>query len=277
MSANNGMLPVASGYVIQTMSDLTNYARILSHYHYITAEQREILLFFANELENTRNKWTRGSGRCLSRGDIDILLKFGDLLTRYSIDRYFTNNSIYDKLPRFWSHIRNIPDNEAAEVITGRSDSDQPSVPTDLPKIEAARLSSSLMINAVIDRNNSGSNNMPLLDIPAILLTIIIRSEAHEYALGKILQRAMNATNESVDVADLLSVTRREPKVKNGKTFFVTDMRAIRDATAHANSKLRMILLVITRCFLVIMSADIHLTRRIQELNSCGSIRTMIE
>jgi len=80
----------------------------------------------------------------------------------------------------------------------------------------------------------SGRNDTPLLDIPAILLTIVIRSEAHEYVLGKILQRAKDATKDLIDTADLLSVTRKESKKKNGRLVFVTDMRAVRDATAHA-------------------------------------------
>ncbi len=90
------------------------------------------------------------------------------------------------------------------------------------------------MIKTVIDRNNSGRNDVSLLDIPAVLLTIIIRSEAHEYVLGKILQRTKDATNDLIDTADLLSATRKEPRKKNGRVIFVTDMRAIRDATAHA-------------------------------------------
>jgi hypothetical protein len=234
MAANNSMLPKASEYVITTMSDLAKYARLLSQYYHTTQGQQDVFLFFANELEKTRNKWASGKGRCLSQTDIEILFKFGDLLTSRSIDRYLSHDSIYDKLARFWSHIRKIPDGAAAEVITGRSGSGLPSTPLDFQKIHAAKASSSLMIKTVIDGNNSDRNDAPLLDLPAILLTIIIRSEAHEYVLGKILQRARNATKDLIDTADLLSVTCKEAKMKNGQPVFVTDMRALRDATAHA-------------------------------------------
>jgi hypothetical protein len=228
------MLPKASDYVIQTMNELANYAKLLSHYRHISVSQQVLFLFSANELENTRDKWASGKGRCLSRADLEVLFKFADLLTRKSIDRYFIHDSIYDKLPKFWSHICNISDDKVAEVITGRSSSDRPRPPLDLERVNAAKLSSSLMIKTVYDRNNSGNNNMSILDIPAVLLTIIIRSEAHEYTLGKVLQRTKDATKGQVDIVDLLSVTHKQTKLKNGHSFFVTDMRAIRDATAHA-------------------------------------------
>jgi hypothetical protein len=234
MSTNNSMLPKASDYVIQTMSELANYARLLSHYRDISVSQKTLFLLLANGLENTRDKWANGRGRCLSRADLGVLLKFGNLLTRQSIDQYFTHHSIYDKLPKFWSNMCNIPDSAVAEVITGRPVSDQPRPPLDLEKVNAAKLSSSLMIKTVIDRNNSGNNNMLLLDIPAVLLTIIIRSEAHEHTLTKILQRTGDGTKGQVDIAELLSVTYKQPKMKKGHLSFVPDMRAIRDATAHA-------------------------------------------
>jgi hypothetical protein len=234
MTENYSLLPKVSEYVTTTMGGLANYARLLSRYYHITQSQQEVFLLFANELENTRNKWGKGNGRCLSRSDIEILYKFGNLLTKRSIDRYFSHDSIYDKLARFWSHIRNIPDSAAAEVVTGRSGTGPPSHPLDFQKINAAKLSSSLMIKTVIDRNNSGDNNTPLLDVPAILLTIIIRSEAHEYVLGKILQRAGDVTKDLIDIAELLSVTSKEPRKRKGQVVFGTDMRAIRNSTAHA-------------------------------------------
>jgi hypothetical protein len=234
MNANNSMLPKASDYVIRTMSELANYARLLSQYHRISVSQRALFLFFASKLEDVKNKWASGRGRCLSKADLAVLFKFGDLLTRQSIDRYFIHNSIYNRLPKFWSHMCSIPDTEVAEVITGRPTSDQSRPSLGLEKANAAKLSSSLMIKTVVDRNNRGNNNKRILDIPAVLLTIIVRSEAHEYILGKILQRTATAAKDLVDIEDLLSVTHKQPKIKSGQPSFVTDMRAIRDATAHA-------------------------------------------
>jgi hypothetical protein len=234
MTAINSLRPKESGYVIPTMSDLADYARLLSQYYHITQGQQEVFLSYAKELENIRNKWARGRGRCLSRTDLETLYKFGDLITGRSIDRYFTRDSTYAKLTKFWLHIRNISDSVATEVVTGRSNKGPPSSPIDFSKTQAAKSSSSLMIKTVFDRNNYGNKDFLLLDIPAILLTIIIRSEAHEYVLGQILQRAKNVTKDQIDIVDLLSVTHKEPKEKSGRQVFVTDMRAIRDATAHA-------------------------------------------
>jgi hypothetical protein len=234
MTAINSLRPKESGYVIPTMNDLANYARLLSQYCHIAQGQQKVLLSYANELENIRNKWAKGRGRCLSRTDIETLYNFGDLITGRSIERYFTHDSIYAKLSKFWSHIRNIPDSAVPEVVTGRSSADPPFPHIDFSKIQAAKSSSSLMIKTVFDRNNYGNNDFLLLDIPAILLTIIIRSEAHEYVLGKILQRAKDVTKDQIDIVDLLSVTHKELKEKSGRRLFGTDMRAIRDATAHA-------------------------------------------
>jgi hypothetical protein len=67
------------------------------------------------------------------------------------------------------------------------------------------------MIEAVIERTHKNTNNnLLVLDFPAILLTIIIRSEAHEYTLQKILQRAASITKNSLDIPDLLSVTDKQ-------------------------------------------------------------------
>ncbi|HKI08672.1 MAG TPA: hypothetical protein VKA09_09780 [Nitrososphaeraceae archaeon] len=63
-----------------------------------------------------------------------------------------------------------------------------------------------------------------------VLLIIIIRSEAHEYTLGSILERIKSVTGDQIDIADLLSVENKVPKAGS----FKPDTRAIRDATSHA-------------------------------------------
>jgi hypothetical protein len=140
--------------------------------------QHRPFLIFAYDLENIRNKWQSGVGKCLSKDDIDILYKFGNLITGPSINHYLSHNSIYDKLAKIWVYLLNIPDNLVPEVVSGRSQtSSLPSL--NLDRSQAAKENSSLMIKAIIERNNN--NNSLLLDIPTILLTIIMRSEAHEY------------------------------------------------------------------------------------------------
>jgi hypothetical protein len=63
----------------------------------------------------------------------------------------------------------------------------------------------------------------------------MIRSEAHEYILGKILERTKEIIQDQIDIPDLLSVSSKEPKKEHK---FKPDTRAIRDATAHAKFKI---------------------------------------
>lgn len=217
------------------MNSLSLYARSLSKYPYISHSQKRLFLIFVHDLENTRNKWQSGVGRCLSRDDIGVLYKFGNLITGRSINHYLSHNSIYDRLAKIWVYLLNVPDNLVPDVVTGRSQISSSSVPSlNLDRSQAAKENSSLMIKAVIERNNS-NNNLLLLDIPTILLTIIMRSEAHEYTLGKILGRIQKVTKDQVDIADLLSVESRVHKGNGVKP----DTRAIRDATAHARFIIR--------------------------------------
>ena len=90
------------------------------------------------------------------------------------------------------------------------------------------------MFKTVIDRNNTNISYFSFLDIPTILLAILIRSEAHEYALVKILRRIQTVTGVQLDIPELLSVERKERREIRGKESFRPDTRAIRDTTAHA-------------------------------------------
>jgi hypothetical protein len=94
---NNSAIPITSNYVISSFDSLSLYARIMSQYPYIAQDQRRRLLISADNLENIRTKWQRGSGKCISQVDIDILQKFGGLITSHSIDHYFSHNSIYER------------------------------------------------------------------------------------------------------------------------------------------------------------------------------------
>jgi hypothetical protein len=235
MTYNNSSIPITSNYVITTLNGLSLYARILSRYPYISQDQKKVFLIFSYTLENIRNKWRNGVGKCLSKDDIGTIYKFGNLITSPSINRYFSHYSIYDRLAKIWVYLLNVSDNLVPEVITGRSQTSL-SVPSlNLERLRAAKESSSLMIKTVIERNLS-NNNMLLLDIPTILLTIMIRSEAHEYILGKILGRIQNITKVHLDIDYLLSV---ENKVRKGNGVYRPDTRAIRDATAHARFKIK--------------------------------------
>ena len=73
-----------------------------------------------------------------------------------------------------------------------------------------------------------------ILDISTILLTTIIRSDAHEFQIGEILKRAVKETQSNVDIAYILSI---EDKVKK-KNKYKPNTRAIRDATDHVHFKI---------------------------------------
>lgn len=234
MSSNNDNLPSnISNYVNTNIKSLLDYAKTLSQYKDITESQKEIFLSLAKNLESINIKWQNGIGKCLIRSDLAVLYNFGDLLARSSINRYFVHDSIYDRLAKFWLHIKDIPDSRAAEII-GQDISKNSSNGLNLEKIYAARENTKLMIDSVIERNYS-TEILQILDIPTVLLTIMIRSEAHEYALEKILEATKSIIDAQIDIANLLSVDRKEPK---GERKFKPDTRAIRDATAHAKFKI---------------------------------------
>jgi hypothetical protein len=231
---NNSLPPGIVNHVITNINNLSNYAKTLSEYCYITQNQQECFLDSAVSLENVKKRWQSGEGKCLSKSDIIALINFGDLLTSNSINRYFVSNSIHKRLMKFWSSIQHLPNNKVVEVVIG-----QHNVTVSLPslgfdKIYAARENTNMMIDTVVKRNYNNDNSLLILDIPTILLTIMIRSEAHEYTLGNILKRTKEITKDLIDIPELLSVVRKVPKGQD----FKSDTRAIRDATAHAKFKI---------------------------------------
>jgi hypothetical protein len=224
------LFPDASNYIITNIDKLATYARTLAQYHHITQDQQRLFAESSDHLQNVRNKWQNGLGRCLLKSDVKVLYDFAGLLVEKSINQYFISDSIYDRMIKFWSYIKEIPDDRVSEVIIDQSTVGLDLFPSGFAKISGARESTNLMINAVIDRNYSKSNHLLILDIPTILLTIVIRSEAHEYTIGRILQKTEMIIKNQIDIPDLLSVIRKEPK----EDQFKPDTRAIRDATAHA-------------------------------------------
>jgi hypothetical protein len=234
MDTNKSLPDTIVQYIITNIDRLASYARTLCQYHHITQDQQKYFLKSADDLDNLKNKWIEGIGKCLSKSDLTILYDFGNLLTKNSINHYFISNRIYDRLAKFWFCIQDIPDDKSAEVILGQQATGL-SLPSSFDKIHAAKENTNLMIEAVIERTHKGTNNnLLVLDFPAILLTIIIRSEAHEYTLQKILQRAASITKNRLDIPDLLSVTDKQAK----REEFKPDTRAIRDATAHAKFRI---------------------------------------
>lgn len=165
-----------------------------------------------------------------------------------------------------------IQDNDVPEVITGRSSTPSSPQPLNLDKLRAAKENSNLMFEAVRKRTQSINNNLLLLDISTVLLTIIIRSEAHEYTLGNILRRLQAITRENTDVAELLSVECKVPKAES----FKPDTRAIRDATAHVRFE-SYLLLAILQFILKIPRMAIHLREHTQERNFWTFMKTMTE
>ena len=157
-SNNNSLFPDASRYIVTNINNLARYARTLSQYHRITQDQQRRFLDTADDLESISNKWQNGIGKCLSKSDIIVLYDFGHLLTYNSINSYFISSSIYNRLAKFWSSIKHIPDNRAAEVVTGQPISGVFLPSSGFDRLKAVKENTNLMINTVVDRNHNNNN-----------------------------------------------------------------------------------------------------------------------
>jgi hypothetical protein len=70
---NNNLPPHIVNYITTNINGLSNYAKTLSGYHYITQNQQRCFLESAASLGNVRKKWQKGEGKCLSKSDIATL------------------------------------------------------------------------------------------------------------------------------------------------------------------------------------------------------------
>jgi hypothetical protein len=198
-------------------------------YEFIKPNQSLRIEDYINKLDTLHEKWKVGLGKCLVLSDTKIFTDIGEYLANEQFMKYFNSKTIPNEVIVFWNLLMQIPDNDVFEVITGEP------YKGFIPNIEAfvkiltAKANTALFVNEVIERNKNKDNKFKLLDISAILLIIIIRTEAHEYSLLQLLNRAQKKSTISVDVPLLLSVENAILKDKKYKS----DARAIRDAVAH--------------------------------------------
>jgi hypothetical protein len=229
MSINNLSLFGDNNYVSGAMTDIVNYLKMLLTYEFIKPNQSLQIKDYINKLDTLHEKWKKGLGKCLVLSDTKIFTDIGEYLANEQIMKYFNSKTISKKVIMVWDLLMQIPDNDVFEVITGEP------YQGFIPNIEAfvkiltARANTALFVNEVIQRNQNKDNKFKLLDISTILLIIIIRTEAHEYSLLQLLNRAQEKSATSVNVPLILSVENAILKDKKYKS----DARAIRDAVAH--------------------------------------------
>jgi hypothetical protein len=97
-----------------------------------------------------------------------------------------------------------------------------------LEKVNSVKAITKLIVTEVLKNPNN------ILSITSTLLTLTILVETHEYELMNILKKMDKSTRLNMDIEGLLSV---ESKVKKDNQWR-TDVRAIRDAIAHAKFKI---------------------------------------
>ncbi|HEY6534817.1 MAG TPA: hypothetical protein VIY08_03265 [Candidatus Nitrosocosmicus sp.] len=163
-----------------------------------------------------------------------LLNYIGSYISKVQLENYFVSSLLPSKISLFWNIIDQIPDTEIFEVITANpSQGYIPDIEGFL-KILTARTNTKLFIEAVRKRNLNSNTDFKVLDISAVLMTLIVRSEAHEHYLRSILTRTEKKIQTNIDVQQLLSV---EDKVQKNAVYH-PDIRAIRDATAHSYFKI---------------------------------------
>lgn len=229
MSINNLSNFGNNNYVSVAITDTVDHLKLLLTYEFIKPNQSSQIKDYINRLDTLHQKWKVGLGKCLVLSDTKILTCVGEYLTNEQFINYFSSKTIPNKVIEFWNLLIRIPDNDVFEVITGEP------YKGFIPDIEAfvkiltARTNTAIFVNEVVERNLKKDNKFKPLDISAILLTIIVRTEAHEYSLMKVLDRAQKKAGVAVDIPLLLSV--ENAILKDNK--YKSDARAIRDATAH--------------------------------------------
>jgi hypothetical protein len=229
MSNNNKSYFGKNNYVFTAFDDVIGFLKKILTYQLITKNQSESISNYIIELNRVKEKWASGFIKCLCEMDIDLLNIVGRYISNIQIKDYFCSPLLSPKISLFWNIIDQIPNTDIFEVITGQSSHGyQPNI-EDLERIWIARKNTDYFIYGVEERNRSSDINFKVLDISAVLMTMVIRSEAHEFYLNSILDKSEQKIPTVIDKPQLLSV---EDKVQRGPKYSL-DVRAIRDSTAH--------------------------------------------
>lgn len=218
---------------VLAMSQVNDDLSIFLKYPYLTSLQRDTISHHKDNLQQLVTTWSCGIGKCLNTYDCRAFKDLGDYISKEPFKNLFESTTIPDRLAELWTLIRQVPENKVFEVIMGQCINNFTPSSHVFKKTFDARSNTRIFIQMVLDRQNNKSNVDILCDIPALLLTILIRSEAHEFLIGEMLCRVEKEIGETVDIPNLLSI---HGKVVKGSSF-KPDTRALRDAIAHNHFK----------------------------------------
>ena len=189
---------------------------------------------FTDRLQLIRNTVQSASGPCFSSTDIVEIESFSRHISSNKdfINHYFKGQGFIDKLQAFWN-LRQaiISTGEATKIILwrfqteGLASSDLNEVSHSIMRAFQVTKTTGYIVQSILDNQQSN-----ILSLTSILLVLVIRVEAHEYEIEKMIIKAKKYTNLDFDIQEILSVTS---KVAKGKAWR-SDTRAIRDAISHA-------------------------------------------
>jgi hypothetical protein len=205
---------------IKMLSVLANFAESL-HDRLLD----KALLEWAIVLRTLEARIKKASGRCLSDSEIKLVWGFGQELIRGNPDLTF-------QLSQFW----NLYDEVLKMLrVTKSSPGYAPQGVINLLR-SRINLADKLAENIVSAARSQISN---VLSPAALLLVHIVRTETIEYALLKQLEDATkkHSLESKYDVKSICSVLSKVPKGPEWRT----DVRAIRDATAHGHFRIHLL------------------------------------
>lgn len=204
----------------QSLSALASFAESL-HSQFLD----KTLLEWAISLQEIATKVKNASGPCLSDSEIKLVWGFGQELIA-------ANPELASQLAQFWSlysdivHIlrlkKSSPGYAPRAIISQLG-----------PRIDQVETLAESMVSA------GKSQASGILFPTALLLVHVVRTETIEFALLKQLEDAVekHSLKDKYDVKSIVSV---ESKVKKGNDWR-TDIRAIRDATAHGQFRIQLL------------------------------------
>jgi hypothetical protein len=176
-------------------------------------------------------KIKKASARCLLDSEINQISIFGGTLINFRVD-------LKPKLSVLWALYH-----EVLHILASTKSSEgyhlQKIITTLKERIEQSDELAGKIITEV-KRNPSN-----LLSPISLLLMHVIRTESVEYAIRKQLEDAVMTFNlqNKYDITDMCSVQFKvtKGKTKENKIKWVTDVRAIRDATAHGHFQIHVL------------------------------------
>ena len=180
------------------------------------------------ELRDIRQRVTTATERCITDSDTNILEQLADKLANDTISRYFVSTTIQQRLGTFWLLCKEILRNaDPLDIILWRDSMNQNKISSaqSVSRLERVRNTTSLITNAILDEPQRD-----ILTISSILLSLILRTEASEFELGKIISFAKKYVPVKSPTEELISI---HCKVSKGKSW-KCDIRAIRDAVSRS-------------------------------------------